>query len=109
MRDYQASLVNALSAAEKKFGYALYNAEGNPLNVRQLVTDSHLVGTGEFFKSFKAIAADEFGPGNNFRGEENVRYQEYKRHGGQTGWGYRTPLEDLSKQLASEVDETVRG
>ena len=109
VRDYQASIVNALSAAEKKYGYALYNAEGNPLNIRQLVTDSHLVGTGEFFKSFKAIAADEFGPGNNFRGEENIRYQEYKRHGGQTGWGYRTPLEDLSKQLASEVDETVRG
>ena len=109
VRDYQASVVNALSAAEKKFGYALYNAEGNPLNVRKLVTDSHLVGRGEFFKAFKAIAADEFGPGNNFRGEENIRYQEYKRYGGKTGWGYRTPLEDLSKQLAAEVDETVRG
>ena len=109
VRDYQASIVNALSAAEKKFGYALYNAEGNPLNTRKLVTDSHLVGRGEFFKAFKAIAADEFGPGNNFRGEENIRYQEYKRYGGKTGWGYRTPLEDLSKQLAAEVDETVRG
>ena len=109
VRDYQASITNALSAAEKKFGYALYNAEGNPLNIRKLVTDSHLVGRGEFFKAFKAIAADEFGPGNNFRGEENIRYQEYKRHGGKTGWGYRTPLEDLSKQLAAEVDETVRG
>jgi hypothetical protein len=109
VRDYQSSIVNALSAAEKEFGYALYNAQGKPINIKQLVSDSHLVGRGEFYRSFKAIAADEFGPGTNFRGQENVLYQEYKAHGGKTGWAYSQPLEDLSKQLAGEVDDAVRG
>jgi hypothetical protein len=108
-RDYQASIVNALAAAEKKFGFALYNAEGKPINTKQLVRDSHLVGRGEFMKAFKAIAADEFSPGSNYRGKDNVLYQEFKAHGGQTGWAYQTPLENLSKTLAAETDATVRG
>ena len=108
-RDFQGSLVNAISAAEKKFGYALYNAEGKPINIKQLAKDSHLVGRGEFFKAFKAIAADEFGPGNNYRGADNALYQEYKAHGGKTGWAFRTPLEDLQKTLQREVDSGVKG
>ncbi len=109
VRDYQASITNALSAAEKEFGYALYNADGNPLNIKKLVSDSHLVGRGEYARAFKAIAADEFGTGSDFRGQENVLYQEYKAHGGKTGWAYRTPLEDLSKELSAEVDVAVKG
>ena len=108
-RDYQTSIINALAAAEKKFGFALYNAEGKPINTKQLVRDSHLVGRGEFMKAFKAIAADEFSPGSNYRGKDNVLYQEFKAHGGKTGWAYQTPLEDLSKTLAAETDATVRG
>ena len=109
IRDYQSSITNAISTAEKKFGYALYNAEGRPLNMKQLVSDSHLVGRGEYMRAFKAIAADEFGPGNNYRGKDNVLYQEYKAHGGQTGWAFRTPLEDVSKQLAGEINDGIRG
>tara|TARA_A100001515_G_scaffold37311_1_gene29346 strand:+ start:389 stop:5623 length:5235 start_codon:yes stop_codon:yes gene_type:complete len=108
-RDYQASLANALSAAEKKFGYALYNSDGNPLDVIKLVKDSHLVGRGEFFKSFKAIAADEFSVGNDIRALDNVLYQEYKKHGGQTGWAFAKPLEDLQQQLSNEIDEGIKG
>lgn len=109
IRDYQSSISNALSASEKKFGYALYNAEGKPLNMKQLVSDSHLVGRGEYMRAFKAIAADEFSPGSNYRGKDNVLYQEYKAHGGQTGWAFRTPLEDISKQLAVEINDGIRG
>ena len=109
VRDYQSSLVNAISATEKKFGYGLFNAEGRPIDFKKLVTDSHLVGRGEFFKSFKAIAADEFSPGSNYRGEDSVLYQEYKSHGGQTGWAFRAPLEDIQKTLQREVDAGVKG
>lgn len=109
IRDYQSSIVNAISAAEKKFGFALYNESGQPINIAQLTKDSHLVGRGEFNKAFKAIAADEFGPGNNYRGEDGVLYQEYKSHGGKTGWAFRTPLQDIETQLRGEIDAGVRG
>ena len=109
VRDYQSSIMNAISAAEKKFGYALYNAEGKPVDVKQLTKDSHFVGRGEFFKAFKAIAADEFSPGNNYRGADSALYQEYKAHGGKTGWAFRTPLEDIQKILQREVDSGVKG
>ena len=108
-RDYQSSIVNAISAAEKQFGYALYNAEGKPIDFLQLTKDSHFVGRGEFFKAFKAIAADEFSPGNNYRGADSALYQEYKAHGGKTGWAYRAPLEDIQKILQREVDSGVKG
>mgnify|MGYP003669672063 CR=1 FL=1 len=109
VRDYQSSITNAISAAEQQFGYALNNAEGQPINIKQLVSDSHLLGKGEYIRAFKAIANDEFGPGGDMRGPENVLYQEYKAHGGKTGWAYRTPLQDLSKQLAGEIDDGIRG
>ena len=108
-RDFQTSIVNAISQSQKQFGYALFNSNGEPINTTALVADMASPGRAEWINTFRTISSDEFGmTGNNHNTEINAYYQEYKSHGGKTGWAYQQPLQNLEASLRAETNPKGR-
>lgn len=104
-RDAQTSLVNAVNAAEAQFGYGMRNGNGQPVKSGQLIKEMAMPGSAEWMSVFKTIAANEFQTsGAGADTHLNALYQEYKSHGGKTGWAFQQPILDLEASLRSEIN-----
>ncbi len=103
-RDAQTSLVNAVNAVEAQFGYGMRNGNGQPVKSAQLLKEMAMPGSAEWTSVFKTISANEFQMnGSGADTHINALYQEYKAHGGKTGWAFQQPILDLQAQLRREV------
>ena len=104
-RDAQSSLVNAVNAATAEFGYGMRNGNGQPVKSGQLIKEMAVPGSAEWTGVFKTIAANEFQTsGAGADTHLNALYQEYKSHGGKTGWAFQQPILDLQAQLRAEIN-----
>ena len=104
-RDAQTSLINAVNAATAEFGYGMRNGNGQPVKSGQLLKEMAMPGSAEWMGVFKTISANEFQTsGAGADTHLNALYQEYKSHGGKTGWAFQQPILDLQAQLRAEIN-----
>tara|TARA_R110000803_G_scaffold132932_3_gene200117 strand:- start:1754 stop:6961 length:5208 start_codon:yes stop_codon:yes gene_type:complete len=103
-RDAPTSVLNAVSAAEAAFGYGMRNGNGQPVKPGQLIKEMAMPGSAEWTSTIRTITANEFQmSGAGADTHINALYQEYKAHGGKTGWAFQQPLLDLQASLRSEI------
>ena len=103
-RDSQTSLINAVNASEAAFGYGMRNGNGQPVKTGQLIKEMALPGSAEWTSVLKTIASNEFQTsGAGADTHTNALYQEYKSHGGKTGWAFQQPILDLQASLRREI------
>tara|TARA_Y100000114_G_scaffold157200_1_gene187966 strand:- start:33 stop:5333 length:5301 start_codon:yes stop_codon:yes gene_type:complete len=107
VRDMQTGVIQALSMAEREFGYALHAADGSKVNSRKLIADMQAITP----RAFGLIGQTEAGlaPGFGVIDTELGRYAaEYRRSGGETGFARVDEMRTLLRELRNETDPKKR-
>lgn len=107
VRDMQTGAIQALSMAEREFGYALHTADGSKVNSRQLVADMQAMTP----QAYALMAQTEagFAPGFGVIDTEMGRYAaEYRRSGAETGFARVDEMRSLLRELRMETDPQKR-